>query len=686
MPSLVPVMSVGPGMVPVPLPQGAQIPPPPMSCQGLPCQGVQGMSLPSPVMFSQGPVRPPSFPPGIPPSTGNGLSGQGSTTDLLIGMCMSMMQQMQLQQQQMQQQQQQLFQAMQDQQQQFMAMLSSRPIRMHGDGVSGAGLGSSAPEGGVSSGGAPAEPAGRDEKSLFKSIDSKILPSMPVPDTTGWTTRPSEILGFHGYLDQLTAWIGMMQPEFSKEVREAVSNPRPIQDSELFASQRERSSRLYYILKQGLEKSPRVQSIIKLHESSLGVSTSTNGYRLLQKLKEEYSLQTRSEALHFRSCLLNFRVKSGTSLKDVLNVLDAEWISSGKIFETAVDTSIVRDILPAEPERYRWLLQNISSECRRYVQLHAVSETYADAKTAVSNFYAKTVLSEQDFSTNKGLSLSALGETFEPVEPVLGAASSIDPKDRECWNCRRKGHMAKDCRQPKRSPSPVKGKGKVEKVEKGEKGKEKGKGEKGKSKGGKPSGGKKGKGKDKKGLRSAEYFDLATPEESEQELDLDLEAKEYEALEEDGWSEASEPTEPIRLSVFVREEQKTVTRSKEQFLCTFELSRCSLSDTAAILPPSDRLDVEHAHHPEPQIRDESAPVGVETPCHEVEAPCHEVEAPCHEVEAPNHEVEPLDPEEEPNEVFRDLRVPVRLELFAVLNPCLSVESQQYELESGRFSH
>ena len=273
------------------------------------CQNVPGMSVPGPVgpvMFQTGP-RPlgvVSTPPGIPKGSN---VGQNSSTELLIGMCMSMMQQMQLQQQQMQQQQQQMFQAMQDQQQQFMALLTSQPGRVGAHGGVSAGLGSSAPSGPTSSGGAPAgsgsETAGRDEKSLFKSIDSKILPSMPVPDTSKWNTRPSEILGFHSYLDQLTAWIGMMQPEFSKEVREIVSSTRPIQDSDLSPSQKERSSRLYYILKQALEKSPRVQSIVKLHESSLGVTTTTNGYRLLQKLKEEYSLQTRSEALHFRSCL-----------------------------------------------------------------------------------------------------------------------------------------------------------------------------------------------------------------------------------------------------------------------------------------------------------------------------------------------------------------------------------------------
>ena len=88
--------------------------------------------------------------------------------------------------------------------------------------------------------------------------------------------------------------------------------------------------------------------------------------------------------------------------------------------------------------------------------------------------------------------------------------------------------MAKDCRQPKKEKGKEKG-GKGEKGEKG-KGKEKEK-EKGKGKGGKSSGKSqsKGKHKGKKGLRSAEYFDLATPEESEGDVaDLELEAREYE--------------------------------------------------------------------------------------------------------------------------------------------------------------
>ena len=179
MPSLVPLVPVGTSMVLIQMPQGVQIPPPPVSCHGVPCPGVEGMSMPGPVMFPTG-QRPPSFcnapgacsaPPGIPQGNGVGQSGQSSSTELLIGMCVQMMQ---LQQQQMQQQQQQMFQAMQEQQQQFMALLNSQHARVSNEGGASAGLGSRVPVGPSASGGAPAG-TGVDhpgKRSLFKSIDA----------------------------------------------------------------------------------------------------------------------------------------------------------------------------------------------------------------------------------------------------------------------------------------------------------------------------------------------------------------------------------------------------------------------------------------------------------------------------------------------------------------------------------
>lgn len=64
MPGLVPVVPFGANVVPVQVPQGIQIPPPPLPCQGVPCQGVPcqsvpGMSVSGGSMFPS--QRPPNF-------------------------------------------------------------------------------------------------------------------------------------------------------------------------------------------------------------------------------------------------------------------------------------------------------------------------------------------------------------------------------------------------------------------------------------------------------------------------------------------------------------------------------------------------------------------------------------------------------------------------------------------------
>lgn len=333
--------------------------------------------------------------------------------DPAMMLCVQMMQQMQQHSQYtigaMQQQQAQ----MQQQQNQFLSFLERMEERRAEQAVPNA-FGS--PEVGSGPPGlTPQAPASSASASVpvFKAIDSKVLPSMPTVDASKWASRPAEILGFHSFVDTLTGWVGMMSPEFGQEIRKAMATKVALRTSEMTKDQVERSSRLYYLLKQALEKSSRVASLIKLVETALGYpgGTDTNGYLLLQKIRDEFSLRTRTEALHFRQTLLSFRVKSATNLKDLINLLEAEWVSLNKIFSTALDPSVVADCLPTEPDRYRWLLQNLPSECKRYVQLHAADETYDAAVKAILVYYEKTVLTDQDLGKASTYSLSA----FNPM-------------------------------------------------------------------------------------------------------------------------------------------------------------------------------------------------------------------------------------------------------------------------------
>ena len=53
----------------------------------------------------------------------------------------------------------------------------------------------------------PPPPVGAESSSVFKNVDSKLLPPMPTVDVNKWSTRPQEIVGFQTYLEALIAWL-----------------------------------------------------------------------------------------------------------------------------------------------------------------------------------------------------------------------------------------------------------------------------------------------------------------------------------------------------------------------------------------------------------------------------------------------------------------------------------------------
>ena len=157
--------------------------------------------------------------------------------------------------------------------------------------------------------------AGTESSSVFKNVDSKLLPPMPTVDVNKWSTRPQEIVGFQTYLESLSAWLCVLQPVYGTELREALKRSTPVPEERFTTQQQERSTRLFYILKQSLGSSARCQVLIRIFEYEH--DQKTQGYELARRLKEEFSIITRAEALHFRNQLLSYRVKGGLSLKDL---------------------------------------------------------------------------------------------------------------------------------------------------------------------------------------------------------------------------------------------------------------------------------------------------------------------------------------------------------------------------------
>ena len=403
----------------------------------------------------------------------------------------------------------------------------------------------------------PPPPSREDEnKGAFRTLDSKLIPSMPMPDVGKWSNRPAEILGFCHWIEQLTAWLSTLQPAFSSEIAQVLSMRLPVDESNptsLSSAERERSTRLFYVLKQALGTSSRCSALIRCFESSVG-SGATYGYSLLQRLKEEFSITTRGEGLHFRSQLLAYRVRGNVSLKDFIFSLDSEFYSYEKVLSTCNDLNLVHELRVGAPDKYRWLILNLEKfpNCLNYVSLHC-AETYESARQGCLDFYQKTVLNSQDFKT--------VNPTLSPFGQQQDHGNSSDSKPAEkkdlvCFKCGKRGHFARHCRNAspansngsrssghqKPGDNPSKGPNKTE-----SKGGAKGKPSKGKGSG-KGSSTKKPQGKFQarpKGYRAAELN-----EEGEEQTEGEQEPDE-EAEQQEEWSEAGETESELRLSAFI---------------------------------------------------------------------------------------------------------------------------------------
>ena len=534
-------------------PQGAYGAP---GCAGpvpsLPGSGLTGPGLTGQGMTGQG-LTGPSLA-GLP---GGGVSLPGcqpvgavpSQSDQVVGLLQQQVGQLQQQNNMLMQMLQQMMHQQQSQNLNVSAMPPGvAPVSTPGSGPTGGGVAGSS----TGSGGNP-----------FKTVDAKLIPSMPTCDPGKWHTRPQQILGFRSFLESLVSWLSTLAPAYHNEVALVLAD-RPIPDATALATQ-ERSQRLFFILKQAFAGSSKVMTIVRLFESQHGFGTS-DGYGLLRQLKNEFAILTRTEGYYFRQLILNYRVSRASKLdaKEIVQALESEFYLYDRLLPTITDSTLRNELSLPDSEKFRLLLLNVDESTRAYLQLHA-GDTWSEARASTIKYFERTSLLGQDFSKVPQLSLSAFS---------AGPASTSEPRDLSnvvCWKCNRKGHYAKDCKDGGSHPSSrqgtprkgsekgspnVKGKGKLAKGSASAKGSStapSGSSSKGSSKGkGKSKKGGKGKG-GKKGLRAAELGTEEGDGASEQEPgELDYETEYAHVFDEDDEQSVwSEQEGEIRLSMFV---------------------------------------------------------------------------------------------------------------------------------------
>ena len=347
---------------------------------------------------------------------------------------------------------------------------------------------------------------------VFAKSEKWLTPA-PTPVGT-WKTREEEVLGWAGYLDELSSWAAGGSLEFSVEIQHSSRWPGPIRWSALSGAQQARSRRLMSILKAAFHDNPRCVALVNafsegvaLHgvgssdRVAVAVNQQANGFELLRQLTLEFSLRSRSEALSLRtqiagkSFVLAATQTSPSSLvTDTIRRIDYEAARFSRLLGTLpmqVDTTGLK---LADSDMLVVLLKSLPETVKNYVLHHSGADNYESYRNAAMRWEEQQRLFSDFGTAGPSKRLSSLegsvehhsldAELVDAVEGRCGKCGSrkhtasgctADMSKIRCFRCGNMGHISFNCPESKEGKG-SKGKGATVRS----KGSSKGKGKKGK--------------------------------------------------------------------------------------------------------------------------------------------------------------------------------------------------------------
>ena len=264
-------------------------------------------------------------------------------------------------------------------------------------------------------------------------MDEKWIPAMPVPGWKSWTSRGKELSGFKEWLEKFSGWLSLINDSYGPELWETIHADYPINPCRS-PEQVMRSKRLFHILQQQFTGYSKIENLVRSQISATGI-TESNGFELLRLIRKEFSLMSRTEALSYREQCLKFRVKTSTEhLLDIIREVEAEIESFHAMLDASVIVHQLGDVRISEGDQFLLYLRNLPSKVQEFLQLHQNATTVLQLKLGVQDYYIRTRVQGD------------LG-SVHVAQPVQKAG---DLKDRTCFNCGKKGHLAENCPEPKK--------------------------------------------------------------------------------------------------------------------------------------------------------------------------------------------------------------------------------------------
>ena len=263
-------------------------------------------------------------------------------------------------------------------------------------------------------------------------MDEKWIPAMPVPGWKSWTSRGKELSGFKDWLEKFSGWLSLIHDAYGPELWETIHADYPIQPCRT-PEQVMRSKRLFHILQQQFVGYSKIENLIRSRISATGI-TESNGFELLRLIRKEFSLMSRTEALSYREMCLKFRVKRTEHLLDIIREVESEIESFHAMLDASVIVHQLGDVRISEGDQFLLYLRNLPSKVQEFLQVHRNAVTVQQLKTGVQDYYIRTRVQGD------------LG-SVHVAQPV---AAKADLKDKTCFNCGKKGHLAENCPEPKK--------------------------------------------------------------------------------------------------------------------------------------------------------------------------------------------------------------------------------------------